>query len=776
MLKNQSYWNIINESNLHLDRRESHMSPVLHELLIQRGITDRKEMDSFVFPKLEALYHPEKLAMIEKAATRIHRAIEAQEKILVYGDYDADGVSSTALLMTALKELGAVCEFYIPNRFSEGYGPNEAAFKQAKKDGFNVIITVDNGISAHHEALIAKQIGIDLIITDHHEIQGELPDAYAIIHPKCSENYPFRELAGVGVAFKFAQYLLGYFPEHLLDFVAIGTISDLVPLVNENRILAYYGLKKLSNTTKPGLIALKNQCEIEGSVTEENVGFLIGPRLNAVGRLQDAHMAVDLLLTDDEEKAQLLAEEIESLNEQRQQIVQEIVEEALAMVDTDEKHSVIVVYKEGWNEGVLGIVASRLVKKFNRPTIVLNINSDTNLAKGSARSIPAFDLFSSCMQMNHLFTSFGGHAQAAGMTLHVKDLSDLENGLNQIIQEQLTAEDFIPVIDINYTIDIHDITESLIAEINQLAPFGVGNPKPIFKISAQPKVVRQIGLLKNHLKLQFEQEDGMMEAIGFHMGHLYSFMTPHTEITIVGELGINEWNGFRKPQMIIQDMKIRDRQVFDYRGKVIRKYELFNEQHKSELALLNKGNEKKYHIPETMQIIYYSTDVSEILEADALYIFDIPDSLYTLQQIVKQVNPCNIFACFNIEKSAYMTPIPTREDFKWYYALLFHRKKLDLRVDYQQIIAQKQWSKQKIWWMSKVFFELNFVTIEDGVIQLKPSPKKQALQSSQTYQQLITRAKIEKTLFYSTYEELVAWFNSCLPAMEMPKEEMSYGL
>ena len=500
MLKNQSHWNIIKESNHDLDRTESHMSPVLHKLLLQRGVTDRKEMESFVSPKLEALYHPEKLAMIEKAATRIHTAIEEQEKILVYGDYDADGVSSTALLMTALNELGAVCDFYIPNRFSEGYGPNEAAFRQAKEKGFNVIITVDNGISAHHE------------------IQGELPDAYAIIHPKCSENYPFRELAGVGVAFKFAQYLLGYFPEHLLDFVAIGTIADLVPLINENRVLAYYGLEKLSNTNKPGLIALKNQCQIEGSVTEENVGFLIGPRLNAVGRLRDADMAVELLLSHDEEKARLLAEEIESINEQRQQIVQEIVEEAEAMVDTDEKHSVIVVFKEGWNEGVLGIVASRLVKKFHRPTIVLNINPDTNLAKGSARSIPAFDLFNSCMQMNHLFTSFGGHAQAAGMTLHVKDLADLKSGLNQIIQEQLTAEDFIPVIDVNDNIDVNDVTEALIAEINQLAPFGVGNPKPIFKMSAKPKEVRQIGLLKNHLKLQFEQENGMVKAIGFRMG------------------------------------------------------------------------------------------------------------------------------------------------------------------------------------------------------------------------------------------------------------------
>ncbi|HEY4601195.1 MAG TPA: single-stranded-DNA-specific exonuclease RecJ [Cerasibacillus sp.] len=776
MLKNQSYWNIINESHLNLESTESHLSPVLHQLLLQRGITEREEIESFIFPKLEQLHEPEKISMIEKAATRIHKAIEEREKILVYGDYDADGVSSTALLMTVLNELGAECDFYIPNRFTEGYGPNEAAFIEAKENGFNVIVTVDNGISAHHEATVAKQLGIDLIITDHHEIQGELPDAYAIIHPKCSESYPFHELAGVGVAFKFAEYLLGFFPEHLLDFVAIGTIADLVPLINENRILAYYGLEKLSATEKPGLIALKKQCEIEGIVTEEDVGFLIGPRLNAVGRLQDADMAVELLLSQDEEQARLLAEEIQSINEERQQIVQQIVEEAEAMVDPNDQQSVIIVYKEGWNEGVLGIVASRLVRKYNRPTIVLNINSETELAKGSARSIPAFDLFNSCMQIKHIFTSFGGHAQAAGMTLRVENLAELMNGLNQIIREQLTAEDFIPVIDINYSIDVNDVNETLIAEINQLAPFGMGNPKPIFQISAQPKEIRQIGHLKNHLKLQFEHENGIMEAIGFRMGHLYPYMTPKTDITIVGELGINEWNGFKKPQMIIEDIQISERQIFDYRGKLIREYALFNKQHQRELALINMGNEQKYDIPKTMQLVYYTSDLTDIHEADALYIYDLPQDLSTLQTIVNKVNPYNIFACFEVEESAYMTPIPTREDFKWYYALIYHRKKLDLKIEHQRIMAEKQWSKQKIWWMSKVFFELNFVTIEDGVIQLESSPQKRELQTSHTYQQLIARAKIEKTLFYSTYEGLVAWFQSCLPAMQMPKEEMSYGL
>src|SRR5699024_7198989 len=249
------------------------------------------------------------------------KAIEHQEPILVFGDYDADGVSSTTILLLALKELGANCHYYIPNRFTEGYGPNEPAFQKAYKDGFRLIITVDNGISAVHEADIANKLGIDLIITDHHEPQEKLPEAFAILHPKCSPGYSFKDLAGAGVAFKFAEQLLGYLPEQLLDLVAIGTIADLVPLVGENRIFAYYGLQALTKTARPGLRALMMRCKMDDPVTEEDIGFLIGPRLNAVGRLQDADLAVQLLLCDDVKTAEELADEVQALNEERKQIV-----------------------------------------------------------------------------------------------------------------------------------------------------------------------------------------------------------------------------------------------------------------------------------------------------------------------------------------------------------------------------------------------------------------------------------------------------------------------
>ncbi|WP_337445694.1 single-stranded-DNA-specific exonuclease RecJ [Ornithinibacillus scapharcae] len=339
MLQSKSNWNFLKlqEHTTLIEDEEVKLSPVIKELLIQRGIKTSEEIQKFLSPSLEDLINPEQLASMDIARDRVIRAIQNREKILVFGDYDADGVTSTTILIKALQELGAECDFYIPNRFTEGYGPNEAAFRRAYDDGFQLIITVDTGIASVHEAKVAKEIGLDLIITDHHEPQDELPEALAIIHPKCSPDYSFKELAGAGVAFKFAQALLGYFPEQFLDLVVIGTIADLVPLVGENRILAYYGLRKLSVTRREGLLALKKQCKLEGNVTEEDIGFLIGPRLNAVGRLQDADLAVQLLMSDDREEAEQLAEMVQQLNVERQQIVASIVKEVEEQVEIDEK-------------------------------------------------------------------------------------------------------------------------------------------------------------------------------------------------------------------------------------------------------------------------------------------------------------------------------------------------------------------------------------------------------------------------------------------------------
>ncbi|WP_047979699.1 single-stranded-DNA-specific exonuclease RecJ [Ornithinibacillus contaminans] len=777
MLRSKSKWKFATkqENTQQWMDDSSDLSPVIETLLIQRGITTNDAAQAFLSPAIDHLVAPDRLASMDIAKERVLQAIAQQEKILVYGDYDADGVSSTTVLMKALQELGAVCEYYIPNRFTEGYGPNEAAFRQAFDNGFRLIITVDTGIASVHEANVAKELGIDLIITDHHEPQETLPDAFAIIHPKCSPDYPFKELAGVGVAFKFAEALLGYFPEQFLDLVAIGTIADLVPLVSENRVLAYYGLRKMSTTKRDGLIALKKQCKLVGNVTEEDIGFLIGPRLNAVGRLQDADLAVQLLMTEDHDEAAELAEMVQGLNQERQQIVASIVKEVEEMIDSDTMKHVIVVAKQGWNEGVLGIVASRLVRKYDRPAIVLAINEEKGTAKGSARSIAAFDLFQGCMRHKALFTHFGGHAQAAGMTLPLENVEELERELDLIIKQELTPEDFKQEIVISKTLELGEVSLDLIEELNQLAPFGMANPKPKFHIKQNPADLRQLGNQKNHLKLLFKDEDNILEGIAFGMGELFSFISPKANLSVVGELGVNEWNGVRKPQLVIEDMRIDDWQLFDYRGK--KQFDITNYLNQYESHMLLYQDESKLgSFPTDITKVRYDEVHEEIMEAEVLYLVDLPPDLDLLRSIVNKVKPLCIHVCFYVENSAYLFAFPTRENFKDLYALIWKRKTLDINKELPKVMKAKGWSKDTILFMLDVFSELEFVKIENGMILLNNSPNKKDLQESNQYQQRLKQAEIEKVLYFAPYEELIRWFQACMEQMEKPEEEIIHGL
>ncbi|WP_258871084.1 single-stranded-DNA-specific exonuclease RecJ, partial [Halobacillus trueperi] len=544
------------------------VTPLTQQLLEKRGIYDAETADRFLKPSIDQLHDPMLMEGMDRAVARVKEAIASDQSILVFGDYDADGVTSTSVMVEALRKAGADCDFYIPNRFTEGYGPNKEAFQFAFDSGYALIITVDTGIAAMEEATFAKDLGIDLIITDHHEVQEVLPDAYAIIHPKTSADYPFQELAGVGVAFKFAHALLGRFPKEFLDLVVIGTIADLVPLKGENRVLASVGLQAISHSNRPGIQALRKVCSIEGDMNEETIGFTIGPRLNAVGRLQDATPAVDLLLSEDREEAEQIAAFINQLNQERQKIVAAIAKEAEEMVSVEngEAENVIVVAKEGWNPGVLGIVASKLVRQFDRPAIVLAIDEEKGEAKGSARSIDAFDLFANCMEIRHRFIHFGGHAQAAGMTLALDQIDDLRSDLISLAEEKLSDDDYQQVLDIETTVELEDISLKQIEEVNQLRPFGMGNPKPLFHLKHTPKEVRLIGSKKNHLKFQFQSQQSRVDGIAFGLGDLYQQISPQAPLDVVGELGINEWNGRKNLQVMIKDLSVKEWQLFDHRG------------------------------------------------------------------------------------------------------------------------------------------------------------------------------------------------------------------
>lgn len=777
MLHSKANWNFLQKSVVpkQVDNSSEALSPVTLELLEQRGMSDEASINAFLSPDLSNLYDASRIHMIDTAADRVHQAIASGEKILVFGDYDADGVSSTTVMLETLYELGAKADFYIPNRFTEGYGPNEAAFRQAMDDGFSLIITVDTGIAAHHEVEVANEIGLDVIITDHHEVQVCEPDAFSVIHPKCSSDYPFKELAGVGVAFKFAAYLLGYFPRQFLDVLAIGTISDMVPLLDENRILAHFGLESLSKTIRPGLSALIDKCQIDTPLTAEDIGFKIGPRLNAVGRLQDATLAVQLLMTDDENDANMYSEKIDTLNKERKQIVEQITAEAEEMVSFQDESGVIVVAKEGWNEGVLGIAASRLVQAYDRPAIVLSIDTDANIAKGSARSIPAFDLFRACMEARDIFTHFGGHAQAAGMSLPEQSIDELRGRLDKIIWNELNSDDFKPSIDVNGTLTLPEIDEQLIQEIGQLAPFGMDNPKPVFQIEAVPGEIRQIGNQKNHLKMEFKQDTYALSAIGFRMGHLFQHIAPKTQVSIIGELGVNEWNGRRKLQIVMEDLAVNTWQLFDLRGKKKPDFQTLFADSGDILALGTINEATKDPQLEHIPVRTYENGTSELEVVSTMLLLDLPNSLEQLQAIVEKVNPTNIHACYTVTNGVYMQPFPSREDFIWFYALIKKRSELDLRKELQDIMRLKNWKKDRIIFMAKVFQELEFVKINKGVLYIESRPIKKDLQDSMIYQQRKRRASIEKTLYYSTYDTLKDWFKNCLENNAMPKEELAFN-
>lgn len=783
MLRSQAKWKFTDQqvAQTKIDFDELKLSPLIERLLIKRGIQTNDEAIAFMQPKLTDLSDPALLSDIEKAKHRIDRAIKNQESILVFGDYDADGVSSTALLVETLRELGAMCDYYIPNRFTEGYGPNVAAFEEAARQGFQLIITVDTGIAAFEPAKVAKELGIDLIITDHHEIQATLPEAYAIVHPKCSDKYSFKELAGVGVAFQFAHYLLGYLPKQFLDLVAIGTIADLVPLVHENRILAFHGLQALSQSKRPGIQALKKIAGLANTISEEDVGFLIGPRINAVGRLQSAYPALELLLTEDSTIANEIATEINQINQQRQEIVLEIAEEATQQVEENPEanEQVIVVAKEGWNQGVLGIVASKLVRTYQRPAIVLTLQPDQQSAKGSARSIPAFDMFENGMEIYHLFSQFGGHAQAAGMTVPIANISQLRYELNQLAKEKLAADDFREELVIEETISIEDINLELIESLQRLAPYGMGNAKPLFHVRAKPMELRQIGSKHNHLKLTFESRSANVQAVGFGIGHLYHYLSPQAEVDVVSFLQINEWNGTKHPQMMIQDLAVSEWQLLDYRGSKFWQKQVAGFEPSTTAIVTFQENQHHVGLPFTHVTFdeLLQPNYSFLLkDLETIIITDLPKQREDMKTLIKACRPDRIVASYQVSENQLSRAFPSHDEFRWFYAMMRKRTQFHLGSDLPLLMKHKGWKKDKIEFMICVFSELEFVKITNGVVRPLPTPKKRDLTESVTYQQMLEQTQVEELLYYSSYQTLKQWLGSQMEEQRSVKEEMIDGL
>ncbi|VAX37394.1 Single-stranded-DNA-specific exonuclease RecJ [hydrothermal vent metagenome] len=534
--------------------------PIVAQLLINRNITDIKEAAYFLSADLSDLHDPFLLKNMDVAIKRIKQAQEKKEKVLVFGDYDVDGVTSSTLLTLALKKSGLEVVNYIPHRMKDGYGLNKNVAQFAKENNVNLFITVDCGITAIEEVATINAVGIEVIILDHHlPSEKGVPDAFAIINPKQEDcPYPFKYLAAVGLVVKFIHALEGEVRQELLDFAAIGTVADMVPLHGENRILVKAGLPSINTTSNKGLSALLNVSKINGkTIKPYHIGFVIGPRINAAGRMDSAHASLDLFLSEDLTEAEGLAAVLENYNSERQKMQRNVVEEALDLIENDENiknQKIIVIGKEGWHKGVVGIVASRVKDKYSRPAIVIAIKDGVGTA--SARSIDGFHLHEALSQCSEHLEEFGGHAGAAGLTIKEENIPLLVKSINTFALTALKPKALNPVLHIDAEINLADINLSLIQKVNAMEPFGEGNPEPLFcsyqvRVNSLPQT-----LGRNTLKFWIAQNGTTISAVGFGMGELKNKIKKGQTVDISYQLGIDDWNKAPTPQLMLKDIKL----------------------------------------------------------------------------------------------------------------------------------------------------------------------------------------------------------------------------
>lgn len=753
---------------------ECGLTPLVSKLLVIRGIDSPQKARDFLQAGPELFYDPFLLDGMEQSVHRIRQAIEKKEPICIYGDYDADGVSSTSFMVHLLRQMGAVFDYYIPNRFTEGYGLHKDALAHLHEKGYKLVVTVDTGISAVEQVEYANQLGLEIIVTDHHEPPAVIPEAFAVINPKKpSCSYPFDMLAGVGVAFKLGHALLGEAPLHLADLAAVGTIADLVPLVDENRILARAGLKRLNQTRNVGLQALIRVCGLADSeLSAGHVGFALGPRLNASGRLETAESAVKLLTTEDLDEAEQCAQALDDLNRERQELVQTMTEEAIQMVRENyppDEHRVLVVAKEGWNVGVVGIVASRLVEQFYRPTIVLGIDPVKGTAKGSARSIAGFDLYEALTECKEWLPHYGGHTMAAGMTLPTENLDPLRQRLNELAKEWLTADDFTPLTKVDVAMDIQEVSLDAAEQLEQLAPYGMGNPTPLVMLEDVESVgMRTIGRDDNHLKCSLQKQGTTVDAIGFNWAHVTKKVTPKAKFRVLGELSVNEWNGNRKPQLTIRDMSVPHQQVFDWRGSRDKweKWLQLVEEPASWTVVFREENYASFTakaLPEQSNSVLYvgAGDMKDPFPAlQTVILYDLPKRRSELTAILAQVRQAERIYCLFGDPDLGMERLscPGREHFKQLYQFLVQVPVVP-QIHLDALAKRLKWKRSLLDGMIAIFMELGLLAEEPDQYRLQNPGEKRPLESSLLYQAWKEEAELATELLLSSSEDLIRTFH-----------------
>lgn len=560
MIFQNAIWSLINDDNKTVE-------PLISKLLIDRGITTEAQAKMFLHPKIEDLKDPFLLLDMDKAVNRIEMAIIKGEKIWVYGDYDVDGITSITILCKYFSYRGLDPSFYIPDRQDEGYGINEQGLESIKASGGTLVITVDCGITAIEQAAYAKSIGLDLIITDHHEFQEVLPEAIAVINPKRGD-YPFKSLAGCGVALKLVQALSGEnfegFYQEVIDIAALGTVADIVPLVDENRVITSIGLKRMMDTSNPGIQALIAEAGLVGKeINAGHIGFVIAPRINASGRIGNPSIAVDMLLEKDYYIALETAKKLSALNTERQAQEREIMLSAEQYIKENinfDLDKIMLVVGKDWHTGIIGIVASKLSDKYARPTVILN--SDGNMAKGSARSIDGISIYEVLSHSKALFEKFGGHDQAAGLSLKAEHIESLRLALRAYGQTHIKHHMLIKKEKVSGILTPQMVTHQLVEDLEALKPFGMGNPKPQFAFSnLAVEDFKVMGKLQNHLKLIVNDGNRVYDALAFNQSDFAKYIKRNDRIHLLIHLEKNNFLGVETIQFMIRDM-VKDRMPF----------------------------------------------------------------------------------------------------------------------------------------------------------------------------------------------------------------------
>ena len=715
------------------------ISKNIAKILNVRNITDMTSVKKYFSDEYEEGYDPFLMHDMQKAVDRINEAIENEEKILVYGDYDADGITSTVLLVETLISMGANVSSYIPNRFEEGYGPNKEAFTKIINSGITLIITVDNGIAGVEEVDLANELGCDVIVTDHHKIQDTIPNAYAIIHPEHPEgNYPFKKLAGVGVAFKLAHALLEIFPDFLLDLVAIGTIADMVSITDENRIFVKQGLELINEDPRIGLKMLLELSGIDTKIDEQTVGFYIAPKLNSIGRMDSAKLGLSFLMAEDPVTARALAEQIEQYNIQRKQVTEEIVKDVISKIEnSDKKQKNVIMVSGEYHEGVLGIVASNIVEKYQRPVFIMN--EKDGILKGSARSIFDFNIYVAMNKISDLFVAFGGHTLAAGFSFEKSNFEKIEEFLDNEFEEFKQNNDLKANKNIDIVTSLEDISYQFLNSLDALKPYGMDFEKPTVLIeNAMVLNKAYFGSEKQYLRLTIADEVGNLDCITFKDSVTFDKVEKNDIIDLLCNIDKNNFNGRTKLQAHIIDIHIKEFLFEDLR---FINYDIAN-------IDINCLKLSKYKDDKDNNFYQYK-DLDSLIDEkfEYIYLLDIPTSKEYLYKIIN-LKPKKVFLiCEEKQVLSDVYLIDKNRLIKLFNLIIStNNKQINVAQQLDKLLAVLKTNVDSLKIMIQIFKELELINFVNNTIILNPDYKTVDLKKSSSFIRMENIFEVEKLL------------------------------